>query len=177
MPRKKTRLDFTNLNPSELAVLIDGGSEEAARYACELLINHLWVGTPIPYEFQFRLSIGLNKFIYERQCVDLLNTNTSSRYMLLNRKFKIRPDGKKVRIPEPPVSPKGRKQSDLDENIKIFKAVNESRIKLGRLRDSPRQKGAFSDVAEQYHLSPRAIESRYYSIKNAFEDICNAIKN
>ena len=65
MSKKSEKVCLTDRSIYELEALIDAGSEEAAKMVLELLIDHLYSGTPVPYEYRFRLSLGLKRFVVE----------------------------------------------------------------------------------------------------------------
>jgi hypothetical protein len=173
MPSSKKILELDGLSDHELAALIDQGSENAAIYVCRRLIGFLYKGDPIPYEFRFRLSLGLNKFISERQCAELLNPKTGIAWALSTRK-KFKPAGKRQPDFKLPKKPKGRKHSDMDQNIRLFWAVEDARLILGSLSDSRSGIGAFSEVGDRCDLTPSAVRARYYSTKKILDVVLSA---
>jgi hypothetical protein len=171
----KKIINLSELSAPELAALIDEGSEEAAKYAMELLVEHLYLGKAVPYEFRFRLSLGLKRFVAEKNCAELLNSRKGMRWVMASRKFKPPTGSVAARHSfKQPSSAKGRKKSDFDQNLLIFQAVKEAKERLGRLRDSVSGPGAFSEVAEQHSLSPDAVEKRYYKTGKSFDRVMAA---
>lgn len=170
MSDRKPKPNYRKLSVQQLETLIDQGSEQAAKLALKKLIGHLYLGEEIPYEYRFRLAMGLHQVIGENKCAELLNSQKGIAWLMSNPKFET-PAGFKPRklFPEPKPK-KGRRPADVDENLSIYLAVMSAKSELGRLRDSRSGEGAFTKVARQFNLSWRAIENRYRETKKILEN-------
>jgi hypothetical protein len=153
----------SHLSIAQIEAAIDNGSEEAARALMKYLVHELLNGRPILKRFSIRLGLGLGKIIDEGKCLSLLSLREPVK-KIWAKKY---PE-KYISIDKKP----GPKHKTLDEDLKIFVAVQEAYSNTKRLRSSRNKKpGAFSLAGDKFNLSERAIEKRYYRAKNIIEKI------